>query len=367
MRKIAGLPKVRYKYRTFENEKAKRIALYEMCSSDVVMLLDSDELIIDIHGDELEKFFQNDKKVACASFNNLVRSNCLIDAPTTKFIFFKRQEISAPEHLNYTWLVGVDQAKPNEELMYRVPVMEMAHLTLMRSPYFNMVKYCFYSRLYYYSRGMHDQLDRLFGRPFEMLSNKGLSPNETMEIFRRSLPALINFPVETPLFETNLPTIDSNFDQIADIRFLTEDQRVLVLHSVELYHYLDVAKHLLSGDEVHFSFLTRDVEGIEVEVIIHNYAGCTKPATKLDISRSGEVHGSCVLPYDAAGLFGTLVKFKAKCGEWEGVGSITKFVIKRRFGTYGNCQTESLRDFCSPAGPFAESICLRKHPEDSFT
>ena len=285
MRKIAGLPKVRYKFGTFENEKSKRIALYEMCNFDVVMLLDLDELIIDIHRDELDKFLQSDKKVAGASFNNLVRSNYLIDKPTTKFIFFKRQDISAAEHLNYTWLVGVDQAKTNEEFKYRLPVMEIAHLTLMRSPYFNMVKYCFYSRLYYYSRGMHDQLGRLFGRPFEMLSNKGLSGNEIKDIFRRSLPALMNFPVETPLFETDLPTIDSNFDQIADIRFLTEDQRVLVLHSVELYHYVDIPKHLLSGDEVHFSFLTRDIEAIEAEVIIHNYAACTTLAIELDIAR----------------------------------------------------------------------------------
>jgi len=362
LRRLSGLRKVRYEYGTFENEKSKRIALYQMCNSDVVMLLDSDELIVDIHRDELEKFFQSDQKVACSSFNNLVRSNCLIHKPTRKFIFFKRQDISAQEHLNYTWLVGVDQAEPNRELMYRLPVMEVAHLTLMRSPYFNMVKYCFYSRLHYYSRGKHDQLDKLFGRPFEALASKGLSPNEIKDIFRRSFPALINFPAETPLFETALPTIDSRFDQIADITFLTEDQRVLVLNSIESYHYLDIPKHLLAGDEVHFSFLTRDIEAIEVEIIIHNYATCTKLAIELDSAQAGEVHGSYVLPYDSAGLFGTLVRFKAKCDDREGVGTVTQFVIKRRFGIYGNCQTESLRDFLLTSRSFCRKYLFEETP-----
>ena len=240
--------------------------------------------------------------------------------------------------------------------------MEIAHLTLMRSPYFNMVKYCFYSRLYYYSRGMHDQLDKLFGRPFEALSNKGLSPNEIKDIFRRSIPALINFPEEAPLFETALPTIDARFDQIADIMFLTEDQRVLVLNWVESYHYMDIPKHLLAGDEVHFSFLMRDIEAIEAEIIIHNYADRTTLALELDIDEAGEVHGSFVLPYDAAGLFGTVIKFKAGCDDPEGVGTITQFIIKQRFGIYGNCQTESLRDFLLASRSFCRKYLFEETP-----
>ncbi len=327
LRTISQLPKVRYEFGEFENEKSKRMALYDMCRSDVVMLLDSDELIVDINKDELEKFFQSDKKVACSSFNNLVRRDCLIGEPTKKFIFFKRQEIGALEHLNYTWLIGVDQEKPDRALMYDPPVMEMAHLTLMRSPYFNTVKYCFYTRLYYYSRGKYDQLDKLFDLPFDTLLSKGLRPEEIKDIFRRSIPALINFPLEAPLFRRTLPTIGPKFDRIAGITFLTEDQRVTVLTSVESYHYLNIPKDLVAGDEVHFSFLAHDIEAIEAEMIIHSYAACTKLAITMEIFGTGEVHGSYVLPDDAARLFGTLIGFKAQCGEW-GVGAITQFVIE---------------------------------------
>ena len=40
LRAIAGRSKVRYEFGTFENEKAKQVALYEMCKHDIVMLLD---------------------------------------------------------------------------------------------------------------------------------------------------------------------------------------------------------------------------------------------------------------------------------------------------------------------------------------
>jgi glycosyltransferase involved in cell wall biosynthesis len=361
LREISRRPKVRYEYREFENEQSKRIALYEMCRSDVVMLLDSDELIVDIDKDELERFLRSNKKVACSSFNNLVRRDCLISNPTKKFIFFKRQQITAREHLDYTWLIGVDQQKPNQEFMYDRPVMNIAHVTLMRSPYFNIVKYCFYTRLYFYSRGMHDQLAKLFGRPFEALSSVGMRPEEIKEIFRRSSPALINFSVDAPLVRSTLPTIGPSYDQIAPITYLAESQRVTVLGSVESYHYLNVPQHLLSGDTVHFSFLTHDIEDIQAEIIIHSYADCTKLAIKLEVSGSGEVHGSFVLPHDSAKLFGTLIGFKAiRCDR--GVGAITQFVLKRRFGIYGNCQTESLRDFLLSSKAFRRRYLFEETP-----
>jgi len=362
LRKIAALPKVRYEFGTFENERSKRIALYNMCQFDVVMLLDSDELITDIDRDELENFYQSDKKVACALFNNHVRSNYLIHEPGKKFIFFKRSDISAEEHLNHTWLVGVDQAQPDIGLRYNPPVMTVAHLTLMRSPYFNVVKYCFYTRLYYYRREMHDQLEKLFGHPFEALAKKGLGPDEIKDIFRRSLPALINFPADTPVFEVAVASMDSRFDQVADVTFLTEDKLVPVLESVVSYHYVDIPGHLRSGDAVHFSFLTRDIEEIEAEFLVHNYAACKTLPAKLEIPQAGEVHGSFVLSDDAAGLFGTLIRFKAKCKERGGAGTISQFAIKRRFGIYGNCQTESLRDFLLTSNAFRRKYLFEETP-----
>ena len=156
----------------------------------------------------------------------------MINERTSKFIFFKRQEITAGQHLNYTWLVGVDQEKPNADLMYQAPVMEMAHLTLMRSRISTSSNTASTQGCIITAERCPDQLDKLFGRPFEALTAKGLSQQEIKDIFRRSLPALINFPTEAPLVATSLPTIDARFDNVADIGFLTHDQRVRVLDSV---------------------------------------------------------------------------------------------------------------------------------------
>jgi hypothetical protein len=327
LRSISQLPKVRYEFGEFENEKSKRMALYEMCTGDVVMLLDSDELIIDIKRNELDNFIQSDRSVACSTFNNLTRRDCLIGEPTKKYIFFKRQAIGALEHLNYTWLIGVDQAKPDQALLYETPVMDMAHLTLMRSPYFNTVKYCFYTRLYYYSRGRHDQLDKLFGLPFGDLLNKNLSAEDVKDLFRRSIPALLNFSVDVPIVKRILPTIGPRFDRIAPITFLSGDQRVSLLTAADSYHYLEIPKHLKHGEEVRFSFLTHDIEELTAEILIHDYAACTRIEHSLEIFATGDVHGSFTLSADAAGLFGALIGFKAKCSEW-GVGTITQFEIK---------------------------------------
>lgn len=362
LREIAKRPKVRYEFRIFENEKAKRIALYEMCLHELVMLLDSDELIVAINKEELERFRQSDKAVASAGFNNLVRSNCRIGGPTAKFIFFKRSDVNAEEHLNYTWLVGVDQEKPNAELMYRPPIMEMAHLTLMRSPYFNVVKYCFYTRLFYYSRAMHDQEDRLFGQPFEALAGMGLELAEIKDIFRRSLPALINFPENESLTRISLPTINPMLDRLMGNQFLSGNQRVRLLNSVESHHYLKVPEHLRAGDAVHISFTIRDIDSVEVTLVIHDYQARTSIPFELETPRAGEVHGTCVLSVDAAKLFGALIKFKARCSDPNRAGTITNFAIKRRFAIYGNCQTETLRDFLLSSNAFNRQHVFEETP-----
>ncbi len=325
LRKISELPKVRYEFAEFENEKSKRVALYEMCRGDVVMLLDTDELLIDIDRSELERFVHGDKSVACSTFYNLTRRDCLIGDPTKKFIFFKRRDIAALEHLNYTWLVGVDQEKPDQSLLHDAPLTEIAHLTLMRSPYFNTVKYCFYTRLYYYSRGMLDQLDKLFGLPFDSLLKKNLPLEEIKDMFRRSIPALLNFPVESALVKRALPTIGPRFDRIAPVNFLT-DSRVRVLAAIYSYHYLDIPKHLVCGDEVHFTFRTHAIEGLVAQIFMHRYSVCTRIELELEVLATGDVHGAFELADDAANLFGTLIGFKAKCGKW-GVGTIAKFEL----------------------------------------
>jgi hypothetical protein len=361
LRRIIQLPKVRYRYGSFENERVKRIALYEMCRFDLVMLLDADELVVDFNRDELEKFWQSEKEVACASFKNLVRSNCLIGLPTQKFIFFKRKNISPAEHLNYTWLVGVEQQEPRQELMYPQPLMDVAHLTLMRSVHSNLVKYCFYSRLYYYSRKMYDQLDKIFGLPFASIGDKGLDAEAMKAIFRRSTPALINFPEQDGLVKITLPTIGKKLEAFDQRHYLTADETVQVLNSIESYHYISVPAHLRAGDTVHFSFTAQNLHKIELEARVHTYSTCHRLSISPTRDPSGAVHGQFALPSDAARLFGVILGFKTTCGG-QGAGLISDFKIKKRFGIYGNCQMESLRDFLLTNQAFRREYVAEETP-----
>ena len=86
-----------------------------------------------------------------------------------------------------------------------------------------------------------------------------------------------------------MPTIDSRFDRISNVTFLTGDQRV---HRPEFgpspSHYLDIPRHLRAGDEMHFSFLTRDIESVEAEFIVNDYTSA-QPRSRSTSKSRGQV------------------------------------------------------------------------------
>jgi hypothetical protein len=353
LKAISNLPKVRYEYVKFKNEKEKRLYLYEMCTHDIVMLLDSDEIIIDIKPLEVKRFFESNKSVAYSTFYNLARRDCIVGLPTKKYIFFKRNEISALEHLNYTWLVGVQQDEPDRKKMYDISIMDIAHLTLMRSPFFNMVKFCFYTRLYFYTKGMFDQLDKLFGISFSDIRLKELTPVNVQDIFRKSIPALVNFPLEAPLIKCILPNLGLEFDTSTHINFLTEQDEIKVLDSVESFHYIDVPKALDKGDRFTVSFKTRGISTVLLKLIAHGFSSKEEQELLIEISANGDASATFTLPFDKKHLFGVLLCFNAKCNE-TGIGTIKSFIFKKKMAIYGNCQIESLKEFLFASSGFSD-------------
>jgi len=79
LKNILSRKKIRYEYRVFENEKEKRIALYEMCVGDIVLLLDSDELVTGVDQLAIKEFQESSFAVAPARIHNHVRSEVLIN------------------------------------------------------------------------------------------------------------------------------------------------------------------------------------------------------------------------------------------------------------------------------------------------
>jgi tetratricopeptide (TPR) repeat protein len=355
LKALLARPKVRYEYRTFEDERRKRIALYEMCRGDVVMLLDSDELVTEIRRDNIAAFLASNKSVASARFHNHVRSNVLFTQDTRKLIFFKRAEVSAAAHLNYTWLVGVEQEKPNREIIFdrERPLLDVAHLTLMRSPYYSIVKYCFYTRLYFHSRGLADQIDKLFGRPFKAFADLGMPMETIRDIFRRSVTDSLNFPErETLRPAPPSAAVSPDYDKVADVAHLDEASEIALLNGVKSHYYVRIPTHLKAGDPFAFSFKSVNALGIEVEGVFHDGDRCETVAAQVRAGASGVWHGALKLPFDGGGRFGALIVFRPRCADPAVLARVSGFKVKKRFGFYGNCQTENVLDFLKSSDAF---------------
>ena len=94
---IKKYSKIKYKYAIFDTEEEKRICGYNMCSNNLVLLVDTDEFLkIDLS--ELNNFINNNEKfVSCCSIYNMCDYNINYNKLTKKYILFKKTKISALE------------------------------------------------------------------------------------------------------------------------------------------------------------------------------------------------------------------------------------------------------------------------------
>ena len=145
---IENYSKIKYKYVICDTEEEKRIIGYNICSNDLVLLIDTDEFL-DIDINKLNNFVNNKQKfVCCANIYNMCDYNINFNELTKKYILFKKNTISALEHLDYLWLVGCKQNKKNIDYMSMDEIGLMYHLTLNRNKKNNIVKFFFYVLLY---------------------------------------------------------------------------------------------------------------------------------------------------------------------------------------------------------------------------
>jgi len=142
---VKTYPKVQYEYKQFVNEEEKRIFAYTKCKNEIVLLVDTDELFT-FNRDNLNAFINNPNKfVGGFDIYNMNRININFDAKATKFIVFKKSKISPIEHLDYTWLVGCKQNRPNIHYMdIHNPCGTIYHQTLNRNKQNMIIKYIFY-------------------------------------------------------------------------------------------------------------------------------------------------------------------------------------------------------------------------------
>jgi hypothetical protein len=160
-KQVIAMPNVIYSYEEWHDEREKRIKAYRSIKGvDLIVLHDTDHFYSYLDG-ALEDFMDSAFSVAPFYCQNLFLSgvraspalynvNNFSGMPHANFIF-KLDKISAEEHLNYLWLVGVDQLKPDMSLQSQ-PIAYGYHYTGMRSDKGQEQKYIFYTTLYHHTQ-----------------------------------------------------------------------------------------------------------------------------------------------------------------------------------------------------------------------
>lgn len=111
-----GATNIKFLHGPWISEDAKRIAGYEQCTGDIILSIDSDE-IVDLDISALSEFIESQFSVSQMNVINIATHRFLFGSNSfdyesdfpKKTICFKRNQVSANSHLNYLWLVGVSQ------------------------------------------------------------------------------------------------------------------------------------------------------------------------------------------------------------------------------------------------------------------
>lgn len=185
-------------------EYEKRVAGYEACSGDLILIVDADE-IIEFDDEALRAFIASDYCVARINVVNIASSEAVFVADDidyvsrfpAKTILFRRDAISARRHIDYLWLVGVRQDTSELLPTFPDPMGTMLHLTGPRSPEDHLTRFVFYEALYWethFPGRRHDLLERLeryAGCPDALRSSSPAAVGVDEERTYRGIPAIV--------------------------------------------------------------------------------------------------------------------------------------------------------------------------------
>ncbi len=193
-----GVP-INYHHGVFAGEREKRIHGYGLATGDVVLSVDADELLL-LDRQAVEHFWASPAAVAsfdCVNFTylNLVCGKAGSPLVARKPFAFKRGAISAERHLDYLWLVGVEQAAVASEDFLPEALCGGAHLTTVRSAYGASIKFGFYNCLYFHLHGERG-LEGSFLAARQFFARGRFDGEAQAEVYGRAMADAIGFPNE---------------------------------------------------------------------------------------------------------------------------------------------------------------------------
>jgi hypothetical protein len=227
-------PRVVYHYQKWSDEGEKRRDAYEAIKEDVVVLHDTDEFFRLDH-QQLLRFWKSSHAVGSMLLQNLYAgglyggnsdyaTNQLKKLPQ-KRVVFKRSAISPARHLDYCWLVGVEQHPTDETLVDQQPFGHAYHLTACRTPRGQAAKMSFYMALATKNQTNHPATvvaDRLQ----QLVQDGSINLAQAQEIFLRGDTAYGGIPHPDSGLALLPRIIDPSFPETAIKALLAATKRV---------------------------------------------------------------------------------------------------------------------------------------------
>ena len=198
-RELLADPRVVYCHRHWRDEAEKRIDAYEAVEEDLVLLHDTDEFFL-LDRTRLQRFWSSPHAVASQLLQNLYAGGVhgTAASPPTQDLeglplcrrLFRRVAISPERHLDYLWLVGVQQQPTDESLIDPEPLGHNYHLTCCRSTTGQAAKMAFYKSLALAGQGPHPVVVRLR----ELVDAGQISLPQAQAVFLRGDPGYAGVP-----------------------------------------------------------------------------------------------------------------------------------------------------------------------------
>lgn len=200
-------PRVVYRYRHWNDEAEKRIDGYAAVEEDLVVLHDTDEFF-HLDPERLQRFWTSPYAVGAQRLQNLYagglrgsddhHSGAALDALPLRRLLFRRQVIRPERHLDYLWVVGVQQQPADSSVVDPEPLGHNYHLTCCRTARGQAAKMAFYMSLSLAGQGSHPVVERLNA----LVQVGQITLPEAQAVFLRGDPGFAGVP--HPAFSLNL-------------------------------------------------------------------------------------------------------------------------------------------------------------------